>query len=238
MVTALNIGSYSEFMPTPKKPVPPPKAPREYPNRIRELNKERGWSYDALAEKVGSHPKTIGALATGGAELTLTWMQRLARVYGVKAYEIIEKPEIANLRTVPVTGRVQAGEWADGHTFDAQAPRTITIPNDDEFRRLDLYALQIEGESMNKLYAAGSIVVLSRLSQRPGEIVAGKRYHVVRTRGDLSEETIKTLVRDSAGDYWLQPESTSPAFAAFALEGEEGTTVELRGRVRHAFTKE
>jgi hypothetical protein len=68
-----------------------------------------------FAAKVGAHPKTIGDLARGEAELTLTWMQRLARVYGVKAIEIIEKPTIAGLRTVIVTGTVQAGTWADNH---------------------------------------------------------------------------------------------------------------------------
>lgn len=238
VVTALTINAYSGFMANPKKPVAQSKAPREYPNRIRELNKERGWNYDVLAEKVGSHPKTVGALATGKAEMTLTWMQRFARVYGVKAFEIIERPEIVNARRVPVIGRVRAGDWADSHAFNPQAQRVITIPNDDEVSRLDLYALQIEGESMNRLYASGSIVVLSRLSQRPGEIVAGKRYHVVRTRGDLVEDTIKTLVRDGSGEYWLQPESNSPAFSAFPLEGEEGTTVELRGRVRRALIVE
>jgi hypothetical protein len=112
------------------------------------------------------------------------------------------------------------------------------VPNDPDFRNLDLYARRIEGESMNRIYASGSIVILSRLLQRPGEIIAGKRYHVRRTRGDLSEETIKTLVRAANGEYWLQPESDSPEFSAFALQGEEGTTVELLGRVRYALTVE
>ena len=200
--------------------------------------KERGWTYDSLAEKVGSHPKTVGALARGEAELTLTWMQRFARLFGVKAIEIIERVEAADMRNVPITGRVRAGAWAESHTFDPQARSSVTIPNDDRYRSVSLYALVIEGESMNRLYPNGSTVVLSRLSQRPGEIIVGKRYHVVRTRGDLIEETIKTLVRDRDGNYWLQPESDSPEFGAFALEGEEGTTVELRGRVQAALTIE
>lgn len=231
--------SYPLGMTKPAKRPSPAKPSREYPNRIRELNKERGWDYDLLAEKLGTHPKTIGKLARGDAELTLTWMQRLARAYGIKPVEIIEKPTTAaGLRNVQVTGTVQAGSWADSHTFDPQDQTAVTVPNHPDYRNLDLYARRIEGESMNRVYAAGSIVVLSRLLQRPGEILVGKRYHVRRTRGDLTEETIKTLVRASNGEYWLQPESDSPEFAAFALQGEEGTTVELLGRVRYALTVE
>jgi transcriptional regulator with XRE-family HTH domain len=235
---ALVLNDYPLGMTKPAKRPQTAKTPREYPNRIRELNKERGWDYDLLAEKVGSHPKTIGALARGDAEMTLTWMKRLARAFNVNATEIIERPASAHLRSVLISGTVQAGAWADNHTFEPQDRTSIAVHNDPELRGLDLYALKIEGESMNKFYPAGSIVVLTRLAQRPGEIQIGKRYHVVRTRGDLIEETIKTLVRASNGEYWLQPESDSPEFAAFTLQGEEGTTVELRGRVRYALTVE
>jgi SOS-response transcriptional repressor LexA len=238
MVIALALQGYSTGMAKQSKRATPAKSPREYPNRIFELNKQRGWNYDILAEKVGSHPKTVGALATGKAELTLSWMQRFARVFGIKATEIIEQPDSVHLRSVIVTGKVRAGSWADSHTFEPQERTSVAVHNDPELRNLDLYALKIEGESMNKFYPDGSIVVLSRLSQRPGEILVGKRYHVVRTRGDLVEETIKTLVRAPNGEYWLQPESDSPEFAAFTLQGEEGTTVELRGRVRYALTAE
>ena len=238
VVTALAHNGYSGGMIERKRRPPPAKQPREYPNRIRELNKERGWTYDSVAEKLGVHPKTIGALATGDAELTLTWMQRLGRLYGVKPIEIIERQVMAGLRSVEVGGKVQAGVWADNHAFDPQDRRTVTVPNSAELRGLELYAREIEGESMNKLYAHGSVVILSRLSQRPGEIIAGKRYHVARTRGDLREETIKTLVRDRAGEYRLQPESDSPEFTAFKLAGDENETVELLGRVRYALTVE
>ena len=229
--------SYPVGMTKPQKRAVASRPRREYPNRIRELNKERGWNYDILAEKVGAHSQTIGDLVRGDAELTLKWMERLARAFGVRTTEIIEKPVTDGLRTVLVTGKVQAGAWSEGHTFDPQDQTHVTVPN-SEYRNLDLYARVIEGESMNAIYAHGSIVVLSRLLQAPGEIIAGKRYHVRRTRGDLSEETIKTLVRASNGEYWLQPESTSPEFAAFPLKGEEGTTVELLGRVRYALTVE
>lgn len=238
VVTALAHNGYSGGMIERKRRPTPAKQPREYPNRIRELNKERGYTYDSLAAELGVHPKTIGALATGDAELTLTWMQRLANVYGVKPIEIIERQVMEGLRSVVIGGKVQAGVWADNHAFDPQDRRTVTVPNDPDLKGLDLYAREIEGESMNKLYAHGSVVVLSRLAQRPGEIIAGKRYHVARTRGDVREETIKTLVRDRAGDYWLQPESDSPEFTAFKLAGDENETVELLGRVRYALTVE
>ncbi|WP_316191644.1 MULTISPECIES: LexA family transcriptional regulator [unclassified Bradyrhizobium] len=238
MVTALEINAYSVFMAKPKTPTARTKPKREYPNRIRDLIKERGWSYDVLAEKVDSHPKTIGSLARGEAELTWSWMVRLGRAFGVKPTEIMERQVAAGLRSVPITGTVKAGAWANSHSYDTQDQTFVTVPNLAEYRNFDLYARMIDGESMNKIYAPGSIVVLSRLRQLPGEIILGKRYHVRRRRGDLEEDTIKTLVRARDGEYWLQPESDSPEFAAFPLNDHDSTTVELVGRVRFALTLE
>jgi phage repressor protein C with HTH and peptisase S24 domain len=107
------------------------------------------------------------------------------------------------------------------------------VPDDPNYRSLTLYAGRVVGDSMNRVYPDGTIVVLSRMAQRPGEILEGKRYHIRRTRaGGLIEETIKTLVRDSKGRYWMQPESDSPEFAAVPLDGGEDETIELIGRVR------
>ena len=195
-------------------------------------------TYDTLGEQLGVHPQTIGSLARGEIDLTLKWMRRFADVFGVRATEIIEKQISDGLRSVPITGRLQAGTWANHHGFDQSEQRFVTIPDLQEFSKLQLYAKVIDGESMNKVYPNGSIVVFSRASQRPDEFRAGKRYHVIRQRGDLFEETVKTLVRDSKGDYWLQPESDSPEFSAFRLENADDTTVQISGRVRYAQTPE
>lgn len=249
MVSLTIPAAYPGRMTPPKKPPSPARTraraePKAYPNRINELKAQFGYSYDEIATRLNAlydenfHSKTIGSLARGESELTYTWMQRFGRLFGVKPTEVIEKQAQDGFRMVEVEGTVAAGAWAESHVFDSQDRTYVPVPNNPDFANLTLYARKIEGQSMNLIYAEGSMVVLSRLLQRPGEIIAGKRYHVRRTRGDLTEETIKKLVRAGDGSYWLQPESNSPEFAAFPLEGANGETVELIGRVRHALTNE
>lgn len=228
-----------------------PRAPR--PNRIYELTKARKWTYAEvaarvreLAETLGDddrmkvHEITINRLATGSIALTQDWMTTLGLVYSVDASEIITAPATEGLRRIKVTGALQAGAWAESHEFAIDEQHEIMIPDDPALRSVALYAGELRGESMNKRYPNGAIIIMSKVSQRPGEIAEGKRYHVRMTHADgLTEETIKTLAKDNSGEYWLKPESDHPEFQEWIpLDGKPGTTVELIGRVRGVYHRE
>lgn len=124
MVTALENNTYSGFMP-PRKTTPAPRhsTSKAYPNRINELKKQFDWNYDDIAERLNAmyagenfHPKTIGKLARGDAELTFTWMQRLARLFGVKPIEIVGRDLLQDRR--------RACEQHDRRTADDQQRRS------------------------------------------------------------------------------------------------------------------
>ncbi len=229
------------------------KIAREYPNRIVELMKARGWTYPQLAQAVQDYAATIddrgklkttavsmNRLAIGTTELTLEWMRFLAAVFSVAPEEIIAKPIMDGMRRVKVMGALRAGVWAEAHQWAIDEQYEIMIPDDPAMRNVALYAGLLQGESMNRRYPDGAIIILSRITQKPGEIVEGRRYHVRLTHADgLTEETIKTLARDAAGEYWLKPESDHPEFQEWiSLDGKPGTTVELIGRVRGVFHRE
>lgn len=247
-VNALLRNSYSGDMPPRKsiarRPTKAPTkavavAPREKPNRIRELAKRHNLTYADIAEQLGTSETQIGRLASGGRKLTQEWMNRLAPVLKCEPAEIMQKPVAEGLRNVPVTGRVEAGIWAESHGLPEDDHYTVMVPDDPAFRSLTLYAREINGESMNKLYPHRSVIVLSNMLQRPGEILPGKRYHVRVTRLDGTvEETIKTLSRGQNGTYWLIPESDSPEFTAIPLDARDGEEVILLGRVRWAVRRE
>jgi len=48
-------------------------------NRLAQLREDRGWSYSELARRVGTTPTQIRKLETGVLNISLSWMQRLAR---------------------------------------------------------------------------------------------------------------------------------------------------------------
>jgi len=245
---------------TARKPMPnkarktvPKLMERERPNRIHELTKQRKWTYAEvaarvreLAETLGDddrmrvHEITINKLASGKIALTQDWMITLGQVYSVSAAEIIERPATTGLRRISVKGAMRAGAWAESHEWPIDDQYEIMIPDDPALRDVALYAGKVEGHSMNRRYPDGAIIILSRVTQKPGEIVEGRRYHVRQTHADgMTEETIKTLAKDDEGKYWLKPESDHPEHQEWIpLDGKPGTTVTLIGRVRGVYHRE
>ncbi|MBI1202579.1 MAG: helix-turn-helix domain-containing protein [Rhodopseudomonas sp.] len=231
---------------TPRPKAPPhtrerPSAkPRQHPNRIYELTKTRRTTYEAIAEAAGVHRITIAKLANGTSKLTQDWMNVLATILQVRPEELIAAPADTHLRRVKVRGALQAGDWSESHEWSPEEQFEVAIPDEPQLRKLQLYAGKIIGESMNLRFPQGSIVVFSRIGQRPGEIEVGKRYHVRVTRSDgQTEETLKTLVADEHGTYWLKPESSHPAHQNWLpLDNTPGATVELIGRARYVVHRE
>lgn len=219
-----------------------PQVPRIYPNRLRELSAAGNLTYAEVAEAVGggTHEVTIANLATGKQKMTQPWMEKLARVFGCEPADILRSSNTRGLLRVRVTGMLQAGAWQESFELPDDDQFDVMIPADSELQAADLYAGQITGQSMNRVYPDCAVVVLSRRLNRPGEIAIGKRYHVRRVRPDgMIEDTIKTLDRGPDGRYWLKPESNDPEHQEWLpLDGTPDATVELIGRVRFVVYRE
>jgi transcriptional regulator with XRE-family HTH domain len=61
----------------------------EYPNRIYELRRAKGWSQQDLAEIVGCSKMHISGMERGKRELSLDWMRRLAHAFNVPPVDIL-----------------------------------------------------------------------------------------------------------------------------------------------------
>jgi hypothetical protein len=243
----ISVSGYPDTMPRPRKRAGIPEKPRrrgpqrDHPNRIHILVKEANTDYAEVGEKVGSHETTIARLASGKAKLTVAWMERLAPVLGVPPADIKWPPATRGMRPVRVRGAIEAGSWAENHEWEPSRQYDVMIPDEPAMRRINLYAGQVQGESMNLRYPPGTVVIFSNVRQGgPDQIKAGRRYHVRRTRADgLTEDTVKLLFKDDLGRLWLKPESSHPEHQAFLpLEGTDGETIEIIGRVRFAVQKE
>lgn len=68
------------------------------PNRIRELRKAKGWQLKHLAAELGCGITQVSDLETGGRELTLHWMQRVARALGTEPADLLAEGD--NSRTL------------------------------------------------------------------------------------------------------------------------------------------
>jgi transcriptional regulator with XRE-family HTH domain len=249
MKTEIPLKSTSAPVRKPRKP----STPKSHPNRIHELTKARRWTYAEVAERVRKiaeerndtaklkvHEVTISRLAIGRITLSQEWMELLGAVYSVPAQELISAPISTNLIRVRVSVALEASNWRSNSDLPSAEHFDIMIPHDATLASATLYAGEIRGPSNNLRYASKSIAILSKLEQKPGEIVAGKRYHVrvMRTDG-MIEDSIKLLHQDAAGAYWLKPESDHPDHQTWTpLQGGENFRVEIIGRVRGVFFRE
>jgi hypothetical protein len=231
----------------------PPRSKRPRPNRIFELTKERKWKYADVAEKVRSlakarkdtahakaHTITINRLATGDINLTQDWMNILGEVFSVPASDIISPPVAQNLKRVTVSCALQSNHWRSDSDLPPSEQYEIMIPQNAALDGASIYAGVIKGLDNNLRYPPGAIVIVSKLEQKPDEIVEGRRYHVRVMRGDgMIEDSIKRLVRGPEGHYWLKPESDHPAHQEWlALDGSSGIKIEIVGRVRGVYHSE
>lgn len=235
-------------------PSSPEKTPRQYPNRIFELMKARGWTYAELADRVSRaalargdeahakvHEVTINRLALGTAQLTQQWMNILAEVLHVPPHEIITAPPVQNLQRVPVSLVLEAGRWrAPDQPAAPDRPDEIMVRIESELTDAKLYAGEIHGPYFDLRYPDRSIVWLSEIEQKPGEIAEGKRYHIRATRYADSHvlDSIRRLCARE-GRYWLAPESSDPNGQAWLpLAGTDEFRIEIKGRVRGVFFRE
>lgn len=222
-------------------------------NRIAELARKNNLAYENIADlateirrrrgllkdKKPVHKNTITRLASGDISLTLEWMETFAEIYHVPAHEIITKPIAEGLRPVSVNMTFQVGVWKKLHTWPAEQHQTVYVTDDPALRSMSLYGGELIGNSMNLRYPPSSILVLSRLENRPNEVEPGRRYHVeVERANGETEQSIRKLVKDGLGRFWLAPESSEPEFTAVPLDGETGLKVRLIGRVRFTVIRE
>ena len=66
----------------------------EMPNRLYELRRQRGWSQQQVADKVGCAKMHISALERGIRDLTLPMMRRLADAFGVAPADLLSMASI------------------------------------------------------------------------------------------------------------------------------------------------
>jgi putative transcriptional regulator len=59
-------------------------------NRLRNLRAERGWSQQALAEKLEVSRQSVNAIEKGKYDPSLPLAFRIARIFGLRIEEIFE----------------------------------------------------------------------------------------------------------------------------------------------------
>lgn len=205
--------------------------------KLLELRKKTGMTQQQLADLVGTSQPQIKKLEKGQRALTKQWAERLAPHLHVSPEEImfekpLQKTEVVGLR---VMGIIKAGDWKDISILgdDDTEPEVIQVARDPRFPRAEQYALRVEGDSMNEMFADGAYVTCVDYADSGLYLKTGLILHVERTLAGthLVETTLKEVKVLAGGKFALVPRSTNPVHKEFVLNGDESIEIRVRGVV-------
>ncbi|MCL1496233.1 hypothetical protein CO583_01745 [Parasaccharibacter sp. TMW2.1882] len=215
-----------------------------HPNHLRSYLVALGMTYEEAGSAVGLPPTGIWRPANGERKLQLEVAIRLWKAFGFPAEDVghlyvkepcpeyfalhnvewkgplpkgasVKRIPGVKIRLIPVIGAVQAGVFSEALEVPDDERYSVSYPTDDGYpASLNRYALEVKGQSMNRVFPEGSVVCVIDYSElgRPPET---GDFAVVRRRdpyGPGVEATIKALQILDDGSACLWPQSTDPNF--------------------------
>ncbi|MBF0858190.1 S24 family peptidase [Gluconobacter sp. LMG 31484] len=150
---------------------------------------------------------------TATHSLSATTEAKISAAYnGAPAAKALLSP--IHTTQIEVRGDVQAGVWREAIEWPAVDWYAITVPIDTAYQGFHRYGLKVCGQSMNKVFPEGSVVVvinfgdLGRLPKTGDFVVAVQRC----SKTDQYEATVKAVQIRDDGTVILWPQSWDPAF--------------------------
>ncbi len=195
-------------------------------NRIKQERDRAGMSQDELAAKVGLSTSLISRLETSKRRAKLDQIDAIAAVLGIPRSALVEISEDA--RTIEVTTTI--GDTPDNAFVDFE----VKVPNFHE--NATLFAALVVGDTANRCYQNGSVVIWRPLEETGEPLIPARRYVIESTFGGKRQNSIKTFLRDRAGNEKFVHESDDPAYQEILNVGDAG--VEVLGRIVMAITVE
>lgn len=190
-------------------------------NRIRELRTGKGWSQEDLAKEYGTSQQHIQRMESGEQRLNTDHMERFGEVFGIDPLEVLIDPADQSVRA-PLLDEIQAGAFVEAAgDIERHDLRGVTRWVRVDYPKRTIFALQVRGDSMDRIVPEGGIAVVDYSVKR----LENGELGVFRADG---KATFKRLRRTDTEE-WLQPESDNPRHTPiFADNGHE---IEIIGRV-------
>ena len=210
------------------------------PEKLKSLRKAKGWTQQALADRLGLTRPTLGAYEEGRSEPKLSVLIDMAACFGTTVDALVRGEKNAEAaerakgdrmrvltvsvdsasdreRVVVVPVKAAAG-YAHGYgdpEWVSQLP-TFGLPLKELASDSTYRMFQIEGDSMLPI-PSGSYILCQYVDDWMS--VGGLRPHIVVTRND--GVVFKRIENDLPGGGSLVLHSDNPAFAPYAVAGDD-----------------
>ena len=189
-----------------------------FKNRLRD----RKRTQEHLAVAIHRDRTVISKIINGKQPLQIDEVRAFAEILEVPVIEILYRAELwdapPSVVLAPVINSVEAGEFVDTTPDEPpSAEHSIVV----EHPAKTVFALRIEGDSMDRVAPENSLIVVdySMKKAEDGELFVFRRH---------GEATFKRFRKDKSGA-WLEPDSTNPRHTP--LFPGNGELIEVIGRV-------
>lgn len=196
------------------------------------------------AQAMGVNYQTYAAHENGSRGLRRDAATRYAKFFNISLEYLLTgrkniggKPDlsgksapIVNGEGMPVKGFVRAGIWQESYAPESELT-TLPITADSRFPRHLQFALEIQGDSINKRAKPGEYAVCVEWHGpvQPEDVVI-----VERRRAGLFEATIKVVKASTNGTLHLSPDSDNPAHKPIVIREtdiKDGEEIAVVGKV-------
>ena len=196
--------------------------------RIREAREKLGWTQSDLAKKMGTTQQTIQRYEAGAVDVNSSKLVRLAEILGTTVDYLIGIPTNAVPARPggvprPVIGRISAGPFG---TVYEESGEELDVPDDVWECHRGGFWMRVSGNSMNRLFAEGSMVYVDPACEvRNGDV------GVACVNGD--EGTVKRIFFEPNNVMRLHPESYDPEYRDRVIDEDdpESPSFHIEGKV-------
>jgi repressor LexA len=204
--------------------------------RIADLRKKRSWTQPMLADKMSVSQSTITMWENDKRAVSSEDVKKLAKLFGTTTDYILGIDDNLPINAIPVSsevadqpvmvyGEIQAGvaKWAEQ---DIIGQINVTKSFAKRYGAKNLFALQVNGESMNREIPNGYTAVFSKdLEPESGDIVA--------VMIDSESATIKRF-RETSLAVMFEPSSWDPSFKPYVFPKDGIQDFKIIGKFLYA----
>ena len=189
---------------------------------FKDRLRDRERTQEHLAVAIHRERSVVSRIINGKQPLQIDEVRPFSEVLEVPVVEILYRAGLwkaqPSVVLAPIINSVEAGEFADTTPDEPpSAEHSIVV----EYPYKTVFALRIEGDSMDRMAPENSLIVVdySEKKVKDGELFVFRRE---------GEATFKRYRKDKSGA-WLEPDSTNPRHTP--LFPGNGEVIEVIGRV-------
>lgn len=176
---------------------------------MKQARKDNKISQLEIAPRLGLNNATLSKYENGKLPFPDSVLIKLSNIYNLDYYTLpgVEKPRLVGSKeTMPLIGTIVAGRPLVTYSN----PTQVQVPSEIKEKYPNGYLLETSGDSMNKLFPDGQLLVID-----PDEEVETGKVYAVRINGD--ETTVKRVIKGKRL-LVLEPDSYDPSYKPMLID--------------------